>query len=172
MQKIIYGIHDCEIGTLVIGLRGDALCWLGWMTDGYKGHGLERMKQFYPHADYAEDTVQTKPMMDKIMQAWKTDTPHSIPMDYDGTEFQKSVWDALLALKKGQTCSYGDIAKAIGKPAAARAVGSAVGENPISLIIPCHRVLPSSGGVGNYGWGPDVKENLLKIEGALDKMVA
>ena len=75
-------------------------------------------------------------------------------------------WQALLNIPKGKTCAYQDIANDIGKPKAVRAVGSAVGENPVSLIVPCHRVLQKSGGLGNYGWGVDIKRNLLGREGA------
>lgn len=170
MQNIItYGIFDTDIGQIIISQSDKGLCWLGWMTEGYKGNGLNRMKDHFPKADFVQDDVKTKPMMNSIMSAWYNDAPSSIPMDIHGTEFQKSVWNALLDIPKGATCTYGDIANTIQKPKASRAVGSAVGENPISLLIPCHRVVQSTGALGNYGWGVDVKENLLNLENALPK---
>lgn len=161
---ITYGIFDTEIGSIVIGESSKGLCWLGWMTQGYKGNGLDRMKQHFPGSTFIQDDKKMKPAMTAIMDAWKNDDLSAIKMDIHGTDFQKSVWNALLDIPKGEVCTYGDIAGAIKKPKASRAVGSAVGENPISLLIPCHRVVQSSGKLGNYGWGVDVKENLLKLE--------
>jgi O-6-methylguanine DNA methyltransferase len=84
----------------------------------------------------------------------------------EGTGFQKQVWRALLEIPSGAKVSYGTIAAQIGRPKACRAVGSAVGANPIALLIPCHRVVPASGGTGNYRWGSDRKQALLEIENA------
>ena len=88
----------------------------------------------------------------------------TITLDLRGTEFQKSVWRTLLDIPKGQVWTYGQLAQAVGRPMAARAVGTAVGENPVSLIVPCHRVVQSSGKIGNYGWGEALKRNLLLEE--------
>ena len=84
----------------------------------------------------------------------------------DGTDFQKLVWRTLLEIPPGSKVSYSAIATSIGRPKACRAVGSAVGANPIALLIPCHRVVPASGGTGNYRWGADRKRVLLEIESA------
>lgn len=83
-----------------------------------------------------------------------------------GTDFQKLVWRALLEIPSGSKVSYNTIATRIGRPTANRAVGTAVGANPIALLIPCHRVVPASGGTGNYHWGPDRKKALLEAEEA------
>lgn len=82
----------------------------------------------------------------------------------DGTDFQKSVWRALLDVPGGQTASYAAIAEKIGRPRALRAVGSAVGANPVSLLLPCHRIVRSDGQLGNYRWGMDRKQGLLDAE--------
>lgn len=87
-----------------------------------------------------------------------------IALSPKGTDFQKAVWRALLDIPSGSTVSYGAIARTIKRPKAFRAVGSAVGSNPISLLIPCHRVIPASGGTGNYRWGSDRKQALLETE--------
>lgn len=81
-----------------------------------------------------------------------------------GTEFQKKVWNALLKIPFGQTCTYQQIAKQIQNPKATRAVGTAIGSNSIALLIPCHRVIPSAGGVGQYHWGTDLKKKILDYE--------
>lgn len=121
--------------------------------------------------------------------AWRTDTNHPVLQetgrqlgDYfagerrhfdlrldlaGGTSFQQAVWQALLGIAQGETASYGDISRRIGKPAALRAVGAAVGRNPISIIVPCHRVIGSNGSLTGYAGGLDRKTALLKLEGVL-----
>lgn len=91
-----------------------------------------------------------------------------IPLKLYGSPFQQAVWNQLLRIPGGATSTYGRVAAECGYPRAVRAVGSAVGTNPISVIVPCHRVLPAAGGVGNYGGGPEKKEFLLKLEHALE----
>jgi len=81
-----------------------------------------------------------------------------------GTPFQHAVWKALLSVPRGQTCTYASLAQKIGRPQAARAVGSAVGQNPIAWIVPCHRILPASGGLGGFRWGVGLKKELLTAD--------
>jgi methylated-DNA-[protein]-cysteine S-methyltransferase len=88
----------------------------------------------------------------------------TLPLDLRGTPFQKAVWDALLGLPYGETQAYSDIARAIGKPAAVRAVGLANGANPVSIIVPCHRVIGKSGDLVGYGGGLERKRALLELE--------
>jgi len=88
----------------------------------------------------------------------------TVPLDFNGTEFQKRVWEALLTIPFGETRSYGEIARQLGNPTASRAVGAANGRNPISIIAPCHRVIGSNGKLTGYGGGLDVKEMLLSLE--------
>ena len=88
----------------------------------------------------------------------------SLRLDMRGTAFQKDVWEALLAIPYGETRSYGQIAKQIGRPSASRAVGAANGQNPIPIVVPCHRVIGSTGKLTGFGGGLDVKEKLLGIE--------
>ena len=87
-----------------------------------------------------------------------------LPFEPKGTEFQKLVWNELLKIPYGETCSYGEIAKRIGNPKASRAIGMANNRNPISIIIPCHRVIGASGKLVGYGGGIDIKEKLLNLE--------
>lgn len=86
-------------------------------------------------------------------------------LSLEGTDFQKSVWQALLKIPYGKTSSYKNIAKFIGNPKAVRAVGSAIGKNPFLIIIPCHRVIKSDGSLGGFAYGSGIKKKLLKIEG-------
>ena len=89
-----------------------------------------------------------------------------VDLDLVGTDFQRAVWDALTTIPFGAVRTYGQVAAAIGAPRAVRAVGSACGANPVALIVPCHRVVPAGGGIGNYGLGPDRKRMLLEREAA------
>jgi methylated-DNA-[protein]-cysteine S-methyltransferase len=100
----------------------------------------------------------------KSVDAWNED----IPIDFvHGTPFQRSVWQALLGIGHGHSLTYGDIANAVGRPSAVRAVGSAIGRNPISILVPCHRVLGSNGSLTGYAGGLHRKQALLKLEGVL-----
>ncbi len=89
-----------------------------------------------------------------------------LPLDLLGTPFQRAVWRELLAIERGRTCSYGDIARKLGSPTAGRAVGAAVGRNPVSVIVPCHRVLGSDGALTGYAGGLERKTALLRLEAA------
>ncbi len=90
-----------------------------------------------------------------------------LDLELDGTDFQKDVWNALMRIPYGKTVSYSDVAIASGHPRAVRAVGNAVGRNPIPVIIPCHRVIRADGSIGGYALGTELKIRLLKLEGAL-----
>lgn len=90
----------------------------------------------------------------------------SLPFDFAGTDFQKQVWKALLSIPFGKTPSYGEIARRIGRPRAARAVGAAIGKNPVSIIVPCHRVIGASGKLTGFAGGLDTKAQLLELESA------
>lgn len=93
--------------------------------------------------------------------------PQHLWLAVTGTPFQMRVWQALLEVPLGQTSSYGALGKAIGKPEAARAIGGAVGRNPISFIVPCHRILAANGSLGGYYWGPEMKQAMLNWEAAI-----
>jgi methylated-DNA-[protein]-cysteine S-methyltransferase len=93
-----------------------------------------------------------------------TRTRFELPLALEGTPFQRRVWDALLEIPYGATCSYAELARRIGSPAAVRAAGSANGANPIAIVVPCHRVIASGGGLGGYGGGLDRKQFLLALE--------
>lgn len=88
----------------------------------------------------------------------------TFPLDLQGTEFQKKVWQGLLEIPYGVTISYGRLAHQIGMPKAVRAVGTANGKNPVSIIVPCHRVVAATGGIGGYVWGTNMKQQLLELE--------
>ena len=170
MERITYGLHDTPLGEMVVAQSTKGLCWLGFMVskkDGaYKGDGFTRMQEFFPNSELVRDDKQTEELVHEVMSAWDQDTLADIALDLRGTEFQNDVWQALLQIPRGQVISYGDVANDIGRPKASRAVGTAVGDNPVSLVVPCHRVVQATGGLGNYGWGVDLKKKILTLEGA------
>ena len=163
---IYYGRHPTVFGELFLAVTKKGVCWLGFEGgEQRKGSSLERIFEKWPKADFVQDSQQTSPHAYKINQIFEHG--HSgtrIPLHVFGTNFQVQVWRALLDIPEGMTASYGDVASKIGKSGASRAVGSAVGENPVSLLIPCHRVIQSSGIVENYGWGDARKKFLLLRE--------
>ena len=111
------------------------------------------------------DESANRPFLDQLSEYFQgRRTDFDLPLDFNGTTFQIAVWRALLEIPYGQTRSYGDIARSIGKPGAARAVGMANHENPIAIVIPCHRVVGQNGSLTGYAGGLDLKQRLLSIE--------
>jgi len=127
---------------------------------------IRRMHEFWPAAQYVEDASATKPAMDHILQIWRGQGDRNKPLRLDlyGTNFQIQVWQALLRIPTGALTSYQAIANDLGRPNSSRAIGNAVGANPISLLIPCHRVIQQSGILNNYGWGSARKKMILGME--------
>lgn len=137
---------------------------------GIKDDGKNIVEIFFSKEEVAKDlelkeTPLIKATMEQLEEYFQGKRKDfDIPMEARGTEFQKSVWNQLLKVPYGETCSYGEIAKRIGNPKASRAIGMANNRNPISIIIPCHRVIGASGKLVGYGGGLDIKEKLLKLE--------
>ena len=122
------------------------------------------MSSRWPEAVYAENHQATAPYAKRIFESerWKPDQPLKIV--FIGTDFEIRVWETLLRIPFGKASTYSDIASHLGKPSAARAVGTAVGKNPISFVVPCHRVLGKSGGLCGYHWGLTRKRAILGWE--------
>jgi AraC family transcriptional regulator of adaptative response/methylated-DNA-[protein]-cysteine methyltransferase len=158
---LVWGVHPFPGGKILVALSRDGLCWLG------VGCGEQDLKRNWPGAELVEDQKITAKAAREIAKLWpgKMDSL-SVPVVLYGTAFQLKVWKELLKIKPGSTLTYSQLAKKIGKPAASRAVGSAVGSNTVSIVVPCHRVVNASGGKVGYAWGPEVKLALLKGEKA------
>jgi AraC family transcriptional regulator of adaptative response/methylated-DNA-[protein]-cysteine methyltransferase len=118
----------------------------------------------WPNAQLVEDADQTRKYVDRIFGSASSSRRAPLPLVLSGTNFQIRVWEALLRIPPGHVLSYEDVAQRIGQPTASRAVGNAVAKNPISYIIPCHRVIQSVGVTGNYRWGPARKKAMLGWE--------
>lgn len=125
----------------------------------------EWAKKRFPGSDLSEAGEQLEPYAVEIIEYFEGKrTTFTIPFDFKGTDFQLSVWDALRNIPYGQTKSYSDIANEINRPAAVRAVGAAIGANPVLITVPCHRVLGKNGSLTGYRGGMDMKTQLLALE--------
>lgn len=148
--KIDYALHLTPFGNAFIAITKYGICKLSFIEDDYIKE-LEELKSQWKNALITYEKKNTKNTIDAIFDIKKRkEYPLSILVS--GTNFQISVWKALLELPFGTLHSYGEIAKAIGKPKAFRAVGTAIGQNPIAFLIPCHRVIQQSGKIGGYRW--------------------
>ena len=134
------------------------------MTGDERQH-LADMTSRWPEADYVEDRLATATFADRIFKPenWQPDQPLRIV--FIGTDFEIRVWETLLASRSASASTYSDIAAHLGKPKAARAVGTAVGRNPVSFVVPCHRVLGKSGGLVRLSLGPDPQARHPRLGG-------
>lgn len=160
-----YGWCDSPFGRMLIGQTPRGVCWLSFHDLAEDPSGLEQLRAQWPQAELVRDT---RAIRDTGRRIFATGSEVGTPLNIlvTGTNFQLQVWRALLALAPGQTLSYGQLAERIGKPRAARALGSALAANAVSYLIPCHRVITGQGQSGNYRWGPLRKRTMLIWEGA------
>ena len=151
-------IHDSPVGPLT--LIADERALTGLHFAGY-GHGLGPDRRDPEEPLLAAAAAQ-------LDEYFAGERHHfDLELDLGGTEFQRAVWDQLVRIPFGETVSYGEIARRLGRPERVRAVGAANGRNPVSIVVPCHRVIGADGSLVGYGGGLDRKEALLKLEGAI-----
>ena len=164
---IEYGFHPCPFGSALVMAAGDALVGLAFADEGGEVASLADMKSRWPEAAYVENSAKTAGMAARIFNPdnWRSETP--LKVVFIGTDFEIRVWETLLRIPLGRASTYSDIAIHLGKPKAARAVGAAVGRNPVSFVVPCHRVLGKSGGLCGYHWGLTRKRAILGWEAGL-----
>ena len=163
---VTYGYQPTPLGAVMIGQTGRGICYLGFLVNQDRNVPFQKMKRYLPEAEFINDNRAVAETAEAIMQIWAGhgDTRHKLKLDLHGTNMQIQVWQALLRIPLGQTKTYQEVAQQIGKPGAARAVGNAVGANPVSLLIPCHRVIRGTGIIDNYGWGSPRKKLILGLE--------
>ncbi len=161
---IRYGYHISPFGVALIMVTDRGLAGLAFNDAGSERAAFADMSSRWPNATYIEDMSATAPYAARIFDPaqWRAENPLRVVMI--GTDFQLRVWDALLKIPMGKACSYSDIATGIGTPAASRAVGAAVGANPLSFVVPCHRVVGKSGALTGYHWGLTRKRAILGWE--------
>ncbi|NUS99055.1 MAG: methylated-DNA--[protein]-cysteine S-methyltransferase [Gemmatimonadaceae bacterium] len=150
---IEWGTHDTPFGECVIGVTSRGICGLYFATDGDGVDGARvRLAESWEGARFAENARATRPLAARIFGAVDAG-PAPLAVLVKGTNLQLKVWEALLRIPLGELATYEQVAAAAGAPRAVRAVGNAVGQNPVSYLIPCHRVIRKTGAFGNYGGG-------------------
>ncbi len=159
-----YGFHVSPFGLALVMVTDRGLAGLAFCDVGGEREALEDMTSRWPNAGFVEDLSATAPYAARIFEPtrWRADQPLKVVLI--GTDFQVQVWDALLKIPMGRARAYSDIAAGIGKPSAARAVGAAIGANPISFVVPCHRAVGKSGALTGYHWGLTRKRAMLGWE--------
>jgi len=159
-----YGFHPSPFGEAILIATDRGLAGLGFVDDGDRAGALADMTRRWPKALYLEDAAATAPLAQRIFDPsrWRPEQPLRVVLI--GTDFEVRVWQTLLRIPRDRATTYSDIARHIGNPAACRAVGAAVGRNPISFVVPCHRVLGRSGALTGYHWGLTRKQAILGWE--------
>jgi AraC family transcriptional regulator of adaptative response/methylated-DNA-[protein]-cysteine methyltransferase len=161
---ISYGFHPSVFGTALVMATERGLCGLAFNDHGQERESLADMKSRWPKAKYVEDSARTAPLTARIFdkKLWRADQPLRVVLI--GTDFEVRVWETLMRIPMGKAVTYSDIANNIGSPKAPRAVGAAVGKNPISFVVPCHRAIGKSGELTGYHWGLTRKRAMLGWE--------
>ena len=162
-MSIEYATYDCDLGRLLVAATPRGVCAV---TLGHQdGDLVSRLREQFPAADLRRDGARMKRWVNRILAHVRGRvTELDVPLDIQGTAFQWQIWKRLQAIPYGATRSYGDIARDIGRPRAARAVARACASNPVALLIPCHRVTRADGASGGYRWGVSRKLALLERE--------
>lgn len=161
---ISYGFHPSQFGTALVMATDRGLSGLAFADAGKEKASLADMKSRWPKATYVEDSARTAPLSARIFdrKLWRADRPLRVVLI--GTDFEVRVWETLMRIPMGKATTYSDVATTLGKPTASRAVGAAVGKNPICFVVPCHRVMGKSGDLTGYHWGLTRKRAMLGWE--------
>ncbi len=168
--EIFWGFHDSPFGACLAMATARGLCGLAFADPGRAAQAaaLADMKARWPNAAYLSAPERTGPYAEALFGVREGGGPETISLILIGSGFDLRVWQALLAVPEGARVTYGALARQLGAPGAARAVGSAVGRNPLSYIVPCHRVCRADGGLGGYHWGLIRKRAMLAFESRPD----
>ncbi|MBD2841307.1 bifunctional transcriptional activator/DNA repair enzyme AdaA [Erythrobacter rubeus] len=160
-RTVHWSVIATSLGDMLVAATEKGVCCLSF------GEGEDELRARFLKAELVEAGEDFRALFDQVVAAVEDPGSDSsaIPLDIKGTAFQQRCWQALREIPPGETRSYGEQAAMLGNPKASRAVGSANGANNIAVLIPCHRVVPASGGVGGYAYGPEIKAELLKREG-------
>ncbi|WP_386625145.1 methylated-DNA--[protein]-cysteine S-methyltransferase [Sulfitobacter geojensis] len=162
---VYWGWFDSPFGLALVMGTERGICGLALAAEMGKDAAMQDLVTRWPNATFVEDADRLRPWV-LIAFGAEDGTRDKAPVYLIGAPFQIKVWEALLRVPSGHVTTYSDIASAIGNPKAVRAVGTAVGRNPVSWLIPCHRALRKSGALGGYHWGLPVKRAMLAFEAA------
>jgi AraC family transcriptional regulator of adaptative response/methylated-DNA-[protein]-cysteine methyltransferase len=162
-MTIAYSMIDSPVGQVLVAATAEGVCSV--KIGNSESTLLRELRSEYPAADIAMHQKPNSEWVKAIATHLRGDSPAlDLPIDVQATAFQWKVWRALQRIPYGETRAYSEVAKSIGKPKAVRAVASACANNPVAIIVPCHRVVPAAGGTGRYRWGADRKARLLARE--------
>lgn len=161
-MQIFWGWFDSPFGPAIVMGTDRGICGLGFAAEMGEPAAFEDLARRWPKANFTEDSARLAPWVQGAFGV----TDQGAPLYLVGAPFQIKVWEALLTIPSGHVTTYSEIARAVGNPRAVRAVGTAVGRNPVSWLIPCHRAIAKSGGLGGYHWGLPVKRAMLAWESA------
>lgn len=163
-ERIAYACGETTLGTAIIAATARGVCAVRF---GEPAELIAELAAEFPHAEIALDAAAVGPYHAWLRNHLATATAATVtpPVDVRGTAFQRQVWSALQAIPRGQRRTYTQVAAAVGRPAAVRAVANACAANPVAVLVPCHRVVRSDGGLGGYRWGEERKRALLASEG-------
>jgi AraC family transcriptional regulator of adaptative response/methylated-DNA-[protein]-cysteine methyltransferase len=161
--RINYSFAESPFGNLMVASTHKGICFMGFYADEATGFNA-----LQAHFSQAEFTRKLDMLQQNALFIFQNDWSklHEIKLHLKGTDFQLKVWETLLKIPLGQLSTYGAIAQKIGNPQASRAVGTAIGSNPVAFLIPCHRVIQASGNLGGYMWGPTRKTAMIAWEAA------
>lgn len=162
---IYWGWFESPFGASLVMGTNKGICGIGFAAETGAEATMEDLVSRWPKAEFVEDVMMLRPWVLTAFGAGDG-ALSTAPIFLIGAPFQIKVWEALLSIPSGQVTTYSEIAQAVGNPRAARAVGTAVGRNPVSWLIPCHRALRKSGGLGGYHWGLPMKRAMLAYESA------
>ncbi|MDQ6770153.1 MAG: methylated-DNA--[protein]-cysteine S-methyltransferase [Gemmatimonadota bacterium] len=152
------------LGTVLVATTDLGICAVSLRASDEGAEDALRAR--FPKAKIARDDSGLKPALDLVLaRIAGRNLADAVPLDLQGTDFQREVWNQLLSIPPGSTRSYLDVARAIKRPKATRAVAQACGANPVAVVVPCHRVVMSDGSIGGYSGLPGVKKALLEAEG-------
>ncbi|MGD8714600.1 MAG: bifunctional helix-turn-helix domain-containing protein/methylated-DNA--[protein]-cysteine S-methyltransferase [Desulfobacterales bacterium] len=163
---ITYGFHPSPFGECLLATTARGICGFFFVKNRDRKDPLTELRFFWKHADIVEDQHASRELIGRIFYPSSANTSAPLHLILNGTNFQIKVWEALIKIPFGTVVSYEDVAIQVGLPRATRAVGSAVGKNPISFIIPCHRVIRKTADFGNYGGGTARKKAIIGWEAA------
>lgn len=155
--EIAYGVHETPLGSLFVAVTPRGICRMGFIDTTNSEELLVRLAKDWPRSTFQHSVEATRYAVERLFNR-ADEGATALSLHVTGTNFQIAVWRALLTIPEGQLASYSHIAQALGTPKSSRAVGNAVGANPIALWIPCHRVIQQSGALGGYRWGLEKKQ--------------
>jgi AraC family transcriptional regulator of adaptative response/methylated-DNA-[protein]-cysteine methyltransferase len=169
---ISYGFHATPFGECLLAVTPRGICSLAFVEPKARSVALNELQETWQEATLVENQSAGKDAIKTIFGQTRNKTQAPLKVLLRGTNFQVKVWQALLRIPEGTVVSYGSLADAVGHPGAHRAVGTAVGHNPVAYLIPCHRVLRANGEIGGYHWGTTRKRAILAREAAFSDQIA